>query len=387
MTKMRKIEGNRVIVLRSNAVSPDPRVEKIARTLSINGYTVSVLARNTSGDLPSAEEKPSYSILRLGVPSYPARGLGNLPSMLRWQFALWRWLVFHQAEYDLIHACDFDTILPALWCRTFFNKKVIYDIFDYYADMLRNTPVWLVRFVRWIERMAIGMADAVILADEARREQIRGSNPRKLAFIYNSPEDILDGARETEKEPNVELRIAYIGNIQSERGIFELLEVISHHPSWRLDMGGFGPDVQKVVEQSRKLPNVVWHGLVPYETAIEINRRADVLLATYDPCIPNNRYSSPNKVFEAMMLAKPIIVAKDTNADHLVNEAGCGLIVPYGDLNALEAALESLSNNPEVQRTFGRRGREAYIKKYDWRIMQRRLLELYSSIQVADKRP
>jgi glycosyltransferase involved in cell wall biosynthesis len=385
MTKMAKTEGNRVIILRSNTVSPDPRVEKIARCLSTNGYTVCVLARNTGGNFPAAEKKPSFSILRLDVPSYPARGLGNLPSMLRWQFALWRWLVSHQAEYDLIHACDFDTLLPALWCRTFFTKKVIYDIFDYYADMLRNTPKWLVRIVRWIERFAIGAADAVILADEARREQIRGSNPRKLAFIYNSPEDVLDGAHEIEKEPDVELRIAYIGNIQSERGIFELLEVISRHPSWRLDIGGFGPDVEKVIEHSRKSPNVVWHGLVPYEMAIEINRRADVLLATYDPRIPNNRFSSPNKVFEAMMLAKPIIVAENTHADFLVNEEGCGLVVPYGDRDALEAALESLKSNPGLSYSLGQRGRTAYINKYDWKLMQRKLIELYSNVRCLDR--
>ncbi len=101
----------------------------------------------------------------------------NLPQLLKWQMGLWRWLVGRQREYDFIHACDFDTVLPALFCKFFFGKRVIYDIYDFYADHLRATPALIRGLIRWIDLCVINLVDAVIIVDKSRREQIAGSRP------------------------------------------------------------------------------------------------------------------------------------------------------------------------------------------------------------------
>ena len=100
-------------------------------------------------------------------------------ALVRWQAGLTRWLMDHRREYDIIHACDFDTILPALWCRQW-GKVVIYDIFDFYADHLRATPEWVKFLIRRLDLALIHQADAVILADDSRKEQIVGAAPRRL---------------------------------------------------------------------------------------------------------------------------------------------------------------------------------------------------------------
>jgi glycosyltransferase involved in cell wall biosynthesis len=128
------------------------------------------------------------------------------------------------------------------------------------------------------------------------------------------------------------------------------------------------------------MDNVHWHGRIPYQSAIQLSAAADVLIATYDPAIPNHRYSSPNKVFEAMLLGKPIIVAQDTNMDRIIRQSDCGLVVPYGDITALESALLCLQSDPELRQRLGQNARKAYDSTYSWKIMQDRLLRLYEQV-------
>jgi glycosyltransferase involved in cell wall biosynthesis len=373
--------SSRVLICRSNPVAPDPRVEKIARSLASAGYQVSVLGWDRSGELPARSQQDGVTLLRLPIVAAFGSGMANLPNLLRWQWGLMRWLMRHREAYDIIHACDFDTILPALASQTLFSKKVVYDIFDFYADHLRATPELFKKAIRFVDLRAIGRADALILADESRREQIRGARPRFSTVIYNSPEEVaIQQAGGLTSEPGCSLRLAYVGLLQVERGLFEMMALLERHPEWCLDLAGFGGDEARIRAQVERMPNVHWHGRVPYQEALELSRAADVLFATYDPAIPNHRFSSPNKIFEAMMLGKPVLVAKDTNMDRIVQQAECGLVVQYGDEAALESALTQLAQDDTLRKRLGRNARQAYKTHYSWQKMQSRLEQLYRRV-------
>jgi glycosyltransferase involved in cell wall biosynthesis len=369
-----------VLICRSNPVAPDPRVEKIAGALSAQGIPVSVLAWDRTGKLPAAETRPGYTIRRLSIQAEYARGVGNLPALLRWQQALLTWLLRNRASYDVIHACDFDTILPALLCKLLGGKTIVYDIFDFYADHLRATPSWLKTAIRRIDLWAIRQADALILADESRREQIAGTTPRRLVVVYNTPPDLLDQVVPATRPAGTHLHLAYIGLLQVERGLLEMMDVLRRHPEWSLDLAGFGGDQELILTAARGLPNLVWHGRVPYERALELSAAADVLFATYDPEIPNHRFSSPNKLFEAMMLGKPVLVCQGTNMDRLVTENDFGLVIPYGDLAALEEALQRLYADEVLRHHLAQNARRAYQETYTWERMETRLRDLYTTL-------
>lgn len=383
--------ATRILICRSNPIAPDPRVEKIARALVDFGYSVQCLGWDRTGQLasPTRLESPGLDtetsalihIYRLPIVAPFGHGLNNLPNLLRWQSGLLTWLIRHRDEYDLIHACDFDTILPALLVKRLYDKKVIYDIFDFYADHLRATPDWLKKAIRSADLWAIGKADALILVDDSRWEQISGAKPRLNTVIYNSPgEAPIPAANDLDKDTDCELRLAYIGLLQIERGLLQMLEVLKDHPEWLLDLAGFGGDEETIHSKASALHNVRWHGRVPYQRGLQLSQAANVLFALYDPAIPNHRYSSPNKVFEAMMLGKPIIVARSTNMDVMIERLGCGLVVEYGNIPELEQALLRLQHDPELAARLGARAREAYDTCYSWNEMQLRLCKLYQQV-------
>jgi glycosyltransferase involved in cell wall biosynthesis len=374
-----------VVFLRSNPIAPDPRVEKEASCLADAGYSVRVIAWDRSAELLALEERGKVRIERLPIAARYGRGLANFPALLRWQMGLVHWLSAHRNEYTIIHACDFDTILPALWLKAHHGKTVVYDIFDFYADHLRATPSWIKGAIRRMDTWAIGRADALILADDARLRQIGGASPRSVTVIYNSPEDekqsLEDEARRSaDSAQEWRLKIAYVGLLQIERGLVELLEVLARRPEWHLDLAGFGGDEEQVLQLARALPNVTWHGRVLYDEALALSAQAEVLVATYDPTIPNHRYASPNKIFEAMMLGKPVVVAAGTHMDELIQAGGCGLVVQYGDVDALEGALASLAADPALRQALGEAARSLYERSYSWERMRQRILDLYGQL-------
>ncbi|GIV64159.1 MAG: hypothetical protein KatS3mg045_1498 [Bellilinea sp.] len=104
-----------VLILRSNPIAPDPRVEKIARALCQQGWRVEVLGWDrTACCLPQLRPILVW-FTDLPIRARFGSGLGNLPQLLRWQIGLvslagssW------QKDFQAVHACDFDTVLPAL---------------------------------------------------------------------------------------------------------------------------------------------------------------------------------------------------------------------------------------------------------------------------------
>jgi len=372
---------SRILFLRSNPIAPDPRVEKAAAALSKMGYVVTILGWDRTANLTLEGDHKRIPIHRLPIQAKYGTGIRNLPALLRWQWGSLKYLIHHRNDFDILHACDFDTVIPALLMKLLWKKKVVYDIFDFYADHLRSTPDWILKIIAYIDKRCIGWVDGIILVDDARKAQIGGTHPKRIAVIYNTPAD--DNFRpQTEAEglENEGLRLAYVGLLQVERGIFEILEVLKRHPDWSLDLAGFGGDEDTIKIQAESLENVHWHGRIPYSNALELSHKADVLFATYDPAIPNHRYASPNKVFEAMMLGVPIVVARDTNIDSIIQKFNCGLVVDYGDVNNLEAALTTLANDSALRNRLGQGARQAYKSTYNWTEMAARLQSLYAAI-------
>ncbi len=374
----------RIVFLRTNPVDPDPRVEKETHTLSKAGFDVHILCWDRFGTSKPKEKRDAVQIQRVILHAAFGRGLQNFPVLLRWQWKEFVWLVQNRNAIDVLHACDFDTVIPALVLSFFCGKIVVYDIFDFYADHLRSTPRWIKGLIRWVDKKCIGWADGIILADDSRWEQIKGSKPKQKVIIYNTPPDYTLDLKNQKREMNSHLSLAYVGLLQVERGLFEILEILKKHQDWTLDLAGFGGDEEEILRMGEKIPNVKWHGKVPYKQALDLCNQADILFATYDPAITNHRYASPNKIFEAMMLGKPIVVASGTNMDGIIEKYECGLVIDYGDIQGIEDALTRVSSDIAFRKRLGENARRAYEDVFNWSAMESRLLHFYKSLPIKN---
>lgn len=303
-------------------------------------------------------------------------GIANFWGLLA--FNLWLFFNHLMIRPKIIHAFDLDTVLPALVSRFFLKNKVIYDIADWYADSRKVG--FLKPFVAKLERWVCSKVDIVILAHENRLQQL-GFQPRQWIVVYNVPEDTTTENESSCNYGNItyESNFVYVGVLQPDRGIEQIIRAALAIGA-KLTIAGFGPLANMCVLESGKGDLITFRGRVSYEEALALQRGAIAILALYDPAVPNNRFAAPNKLYEAMMLGRPIITSAGTLVGEIVEREGIGLVVPYGDIQRLGDAMRFLVLHPEERKRMGQKGRQLYEKYYSFTRQCRAIQGVYKSL-------
>jgi len=366
----------KVFMIRSNPIDPDARLEKEAKTLTEAGYAVTLLGWQRSGDAPPTEKRSGYTIRRIKL---------RAPFGLKIIFYLpvWWAIEFFQLlklDWDIAHASDLDTYIPALLAAKIKRKLIVYDIFDFYADEIL-LPVPIRNLLAKIDIFLMRFADAIIIVDPSRLKQIGNAGDCGVHVIYNSPNDRVSPEATSQKQKGAPFIIFFAGFLIPGRDFETIIQAGKEIGGIQIIIAGFGSFKERLVTLSGQESHVTFIGRIPYDEVIQRTLQSDLLFAFYDPGVPNNRYASPNKLFEAMMCGIPILVNEGTSMADIVRKETCGLVVPYGDINAIKDAILLLKNDPRLRKQLGANGRRAYEQKYDWKIMEDRLLALYQEIQ------
>lgn len=383
--KMKK----KVVLIRSNSVSPDPPVEKMASTLLKEGYNVTIIGWDREANHPLTKDKVNLSghavdVIRFGIKAQFGGGIKkNLMPLLNFQKCVRRWLLKNQSEYDIIHAFDFDTGLVASKCAKTFNKKLVYHILDYYADSHRFRETVLKKIIIKLENSVINFADATVICTEKRKEQIAGSYPKNLVVIHNTPQQIpfsQDLKLQIHDGCDARKKIAYVGILDEGRFIRELIEFVKQKKQFELHIGGFGPLASEIEQIAKTNNSVFYYGRLPYSSTLALEEQCDLMVAIYDPSIPNHQYAAPNKFYESIMLGKPIIMAKNTGFDDIIMQNEIGCCIDYTNQGLADGIL-FLLDNAEKWESMGSRGRALYNDSFSWTVMEKRIKDMYGNIE------
>lgn len=374
-----------IVLLRSNPIAPDPRVEKECYSLAKAGFYIRILAWDRGDKYLLKEEyirifDQLILVYRFGIKAKFGGGIkANFFPLLEFQVKIFQWLFFHRKEYKVIHACDFDTAIIGFLCALIFRKKFVYDIFDYYVDAF-FLPEFCKYFIKKIDDYIISQADWIIICTEERKKQINvDSDVKKVKVIHNSP--ILDERLEGNVYNNDRdrIRIVYVGILQEGRFIRELIEVIKSRTDCELHIAGFGKLMEYVKKSSGEYQNIKFYGKISYRDALKLEKYCDIMTALYDPLIANHKYAAPNKFYEALMLGKPLIMIKNTGMDTIVSQYDIGKVIQFSK-TALEKAIDELIQEKNDWPIMKKRMRNIYDEQFSWKIMEKRLIDMYSEL-------
>lgn len=366
----------KIIFVRSTAVNPESRLEKEVDTLVKNNYRITVLGWNRKGDSPMSEKKDGYSIIRMGIKAPVGKKV-----VFYWPiWWVWVFLQLMKLDYDYIHAADFDSYLPSVFAAKIRRKPIIYDIYDFYPDLIALPKLIDILFLN-LDLALLKLADRVIIVDECRLKQIHQEDNKAIEIIYNTPNDEVISTNSFNHDSD--LKVFYGGTIYPERDLMLMLQIACEVQGVNVEIAGMGDPklIETIKEFCSKSDNISFIGKLPYSEILLHTMRADILFALYDPTNLNNKLASPNKLFEAMMCKKPIIMNTGIACADIIQNENMGLLVPYGDYDALKKAVLTLKNNPALRKELGENGRKAYDTKYNWKIMEKRLLDMYSSLE------
>lgn len=363
----------------------DARVARVVRSMS-KQYCCLFLFWNREGipnDLRQEMLRKAFnSNLRLRISILNFKGpyarhlLWHYIPMMIYLPIFWSWvftnLLIHRPK--VVHAFDLDTVLPCYIYKKLFRKKLIFDIVDRYAmTFIPKKFHKLCSMVNMIEEAFSKRSDILMTLSENVLNSFR-NKPNKTSVILNCPEDYTNKRDRREDEYFV---LGYSGDIIKGRGLEQIVTALTNLKDVKLYI--YGPIVdKKLFDEVTALTNIEYKGFLrildDYHRAI-IN--TDAIIAIYTKENPSHEITMHNKTLEAMMGGIPIITNLSPN---LVKEIGFGMIVEFGNIDQIKSAITRLRDDPELRKRLGNNGRKAYLEKYNWSIMERKLYVVYEDL-------
>lgn len=330
-----------VIILRSQDIFSDSRVLKYEDWYKRNNIFYRIVGWDRQGKSLQRENTDYYR----GIAGFQ-QGAKGILGRIKWDYFLLRYLLANRKKYRIVHACDFDTVIPALIMKCF-GKKVIFDIFDWFSDEVKTGKWYIDKPINFLEKISARTADLVIICEEGRLEQM-GVRPAKWLVIPNIPSFTeLSSVESKESLPEDGfIKIAYVGGLVENRGLRELIDVVPLFPQIKLTVAGYGStDISNYIKKAAgKYNNIKFLGKIEYKTALQIMQQADLLYAMYYLENPNHKFAAPNKFYESIFLHKPIITTQGTLVGNMVKKNHSGFVIGEG-ATALENLFRRLSLN------------------------------------------
>jgi len=376
----------RTVIIKTNLLERETRINKEIKTLTDNGYLVTFLGWDRGFKTSMSERRKAgdfYKEIRLRLKA--PWGIKILLFLPIWWCFVFFWLTV--TRWDIAHAGEFASIPPTVVAGKLKRKPVIYEILDVYEDEIA-LPKVIRNICIKIDRVFMRLANSVVLADEAQIEEVGGFPNSKIVTIYDSPPDTFGRANISHRR-NGKFTLFFAGLLSSTRALnldkvftaIKGIEGVKVIIAGYSDYSDYGDLVEKIKELVREMPDKIqFIGEITHAEVLERSARADLLFVLRDPIVPVNKYICGSKVLEAMMCGTPILVNKGTSTANKVREEKCGLVVDANNIEEIKEAIIRLRDNPELCEELGANGRKAYEKRYSWEIMERRLLALYHEL-------
>lgn len=319
----------------------------------------------------------------LSLPLLKARGFGRLVNCIR---ALKKAV---RLNADIYQFHDPELLPVGMALKLFTRGKVIYDVHEdiqkhalgksWFAPAIRK---FLGAALRSLERLGESFFDAIFLAEDSYKSNFR----KQSLVVYNYP--VFKNYPVLKNETNRNTLI-YVGVIRKKRGVFEMIEAVEslagQFKNVRLFLiGQFFPaglkkEVKRKITESGLEKNVVITGRLNYQNVFEYLQESDIGLALLHSD-GNYVNSLPTKMFEYMMLSKPVVVSNFPLWEEIVREAQCGLTVDPYDPAEIAEKIARLLRDSELRKEMGENGRRAVEQKYNWSSEEEKLISCYRQL-------
>jgi glycosyltransferase involved in cell wall biosynthesis len=371
----------RICVLSTVHFAHDVRLfQAEARTLARAGFDVAVIA------LKDTTKSQTDGVHIISLPPQPNRLLRALQSVRILRLAL-------RQRADLFAIHDPELLPAAVLLRLLTRRPVVYDVHEDVPAAIRGRR-WLPRplrpliagLYRFAEHLSLPFIAGLTLADHAYAKYYRR---RRFEIILNYPlMTYADLYRPPEPSLGERPVLLYAGAVMRLRGVFEMLDLVQRlrglFPTILLRVVGpvdkeLEADRDEVVSRLGLEPNVEFTGPVSHTQVHDYILNADVCLALLHPD-PNYLRSLPTKIFEYMMMGRPVVVSDFPMWKNIVEDAGCGVAVDPLDGDAAADAVRTLLNDDDSRTRMGKAGRQAVLERYSWEGEGQRLVAFYREL-------
>lgn len=387
----------------------DIRVSKEAKTLIEAGFEVHLLCLGKKGELVD-ETVNNILVHRIPIAqTFFWRGIWDILLSIRFtQPVFYKKLKqLHQKEQFLaFHIHDLPLGKTAIKLSSRFpDTKTVLDLHENYPEALKVWFQWkqnpIIRlknkvffgFKRWLkyEKSACQNADEVIVVVDEMKERlvtIHKIDSKKISVVTNTEsQDFLKQERieDIYNRKGNDFILAYTGGVGPHRGVDTAIKALKYldYPEIRIEItGSLSSDSKQwltdLARANGVLDRIVINGYQPFHKFFSYMAFADVNL------IPHNRnghtdHTIPHKLFQGMMVAKPVIVSDAPPLKRVVETIGSGLVFEAGNPKDLAKQIETLFLSKASRDELGTKGHKATTNgEFSWEFTSSVLVNMYS---------
>jgi glycosyltransferase involved in cell wall biosynthesis len=307
-------------------------------------------------------------------PEYPESGApGGLRRLAEMRRVLRR-LVPRIREYDAVYVRAHQMALPISRRAAAEGVPVVQecngpyeDLFIAYPQLRLGRPIFDA-MQRWQYRHA----SAIISVAEGLTGWLKREAGHDRVFTIGNGANVDVFSPDAPRRPGLPDRFAvFFGQFPPWQGISSLLEAV-RLPTWPqglpLVFVGDGALRPQVEAAAAEMPDrVVYLGRLPYEQVAGVVAHA---VTSFVPMMAPERETlfSPLKLYESMACGVPVVASDVVGISEVVSRWRCGILFPAGDASAISQATARIVGDRDEAGEMGRRGREAAVSHYSWRV-------------------
>jgi glycosyltransferase involved in cell wall biosynthesis len=312
--------------------------------------------------------------------------------------------LFHTGRCDVI-ICTSPPLTVGLtgWVLSKLKKApIVFEVRDLWPESAIDSGVmknkWLIKMSYWLENKSYKTARWINVLTPAFKDVLiesKGISSNGISVIPNGADlDIF-----TPGERNNWVRekhglgdkfvVTYVGAHGVANHLIQLLEsarLLKDNLDIVFMLVGDGMQKPMLKEKARQwqLESVIFVDSVPKDTIVDYIRASNVCTAVLKK-VDIFKTVYPNKVFDYMSAARPVIVAIDGAARKLIEDAGAGIYVEPENAEEFANAVLKLQGNHRLCSEYGENGLNFVKQKFARDILASRYMDILTSKVVCVK--
>lgn len=380
---------------------PDIRVENEARSLIEAKHRVHLLCKYNK-NRPFEEVIDNIFIRRtLNLDkTFFLRKINNLFFLTTFYHKKWAKEIdrfISDKNLDILHVHDLPLVKTALTVAEKHRIPVVADLHENYPAAINVYKIsswkriYFSNLKRWekLEKKCLMKVDKIIVVVlEAKERIIRDHNisPDKIIVVSNTVDinhfNSIPLDREIIEKYKSNFIISYVGGFGLHRGLDTAIKAMvlveKEIPEAKLILvGGKSNEVElRSLAKKINLKNIIFTGWQSPEKLSTYIFLSNICLVPHHKN-PHTDSTIPYKLFQYMLMKKPVIVSDCKPLERIVNETRAGLIFKAGDPKDLAKNIIQIYKKPDQ---YGENGYQAVLRKYNWEDEDKRLIDFYHKI-------
>ena len=347
-----------------------PVTKSLSEELVRQGHEVDVVTMGYRG-LPKEENINGVQIYR--VPSIRKKlEMCTFHEMFSYCISASRFLpeLLKENDYDINHT---HFIIPTGAVSSFYHKKVPFIVTTHGSDVPGYNPdrfQFQHALFKPFSTAVLNRASYITSPSSFLKEEIvRNYGERDIAVIPNGIS--VDAYLPQRKEK----KILTVSRLFERKGVQYVIEAMKDIEGFEYVICGDGPYRPQLEEQIERLHldhKVKLRGYLEPEQLRQEYESAPIFV------LPSTSENFPVALLEAMSMESAIITSSTTGCAEVVDNTA--LLVPPKNSKAIKKQLLTLTNDSDLCRDLGARGRKRVEREFTWNSVTKRYLNLYEKV-------